>query len=146
MTAPSETRLADLKDRWESRPLLAALDTSVDELGEGYARLSMRRTDVTVGGIRNSINGGVVAALAELAAHVALDTVLEEGESIEGSVDVGISFVSATRGDPTFAEGRVVRKGGRLCVCEVEIRDGEAGTVNAKALVSCTISRPPRKE
>ncbi|MEE8337353.1 MAG: PaaI family thioesterase [Dehalococcoidia bacterium] len=136
---------AALKREWEARPFLAALSIEVAKLEQGYARLTMPRNNVTVGGIRNSINGGVIAAYGELAAKVALSTTLGPGESIEGVVDIGLSFLTSALGDPTIAEGRVLRKGGRLCVCDVDISDGERGGLNAKARVSYTIKRPPRE-
>lgn len=131
-----------LKEQWQARPYLAAFNISVDALEEGRARLTMSRSKVTVGGIRDSINGGVIASYAELAAEIALSTTLGPGESIERSVDVGISYLTSALGEPTVAEGRVLRKGGRLCVCDVDVLDGESGAINAKARVSFTIVRP----
>ena len=138
------SRFEQLRADWEAQPVCTALHIRVDELGEGYAKLSMPRTDVTVGGVRNSINGGVIAAYAELAGRLALSTMLEEGESIDGTVDLSVSFISAARGDRTLAEARLRRKGGRLCVSDVDIRDGESGAINAKARVTTAIVRPPR--
>ncbi len=125
-------------------PALAALfdafSISVEAAEDGHARLAMRRTDITVGGVRGSINGGVVAALAELAAHLALRSALSADQAIEATVDLSISYLSSARGDPTVAEGRVLRKGSRLCVSDVEIRDGESGRLNAKARVTCALA------
>jgi uncharacterized protein (TIGR00369 family) len=123
--------------------LLEAFSTSV-EAADGVARLSMRRTDVTVGGVRNSINGGVLAALVELAGHCALGSVLNEGEVIEGTVDVSVSYLRASLGDPTVAEARVLRKGSRLCVCSVEVRNSENGDLNVVGKVSLGLA--PRVE
>ena len=134
-----------LKREWEARPFLAALSIEVERLEDGFARLTMPRNHITVGGIRNSINGGVVASFGELAAKVALSTMIGPGESIEGVVDIGLSYLTSARGNPTIAEGRVLRKGGRLCVCDVDITDGEHGGMNAKARVSYAIKRPPRE-
>ncbi|MDP6606459.1 MAG: PaaI family thioesterase [Dehalococcoidia bacterium] len=133
-----------LRAQWQDRPFLTELGVSVDVIEEGYARLTMSRNDIAVGGIRDSINGGVVASLAELAAEIALSSTLGPGESIVSSVDVGLSYLTSALGDPTVAEGRVLRKGGRLCVCDVEVSDGENGAMNAKARVSFAIVRPPR--
>jgi uncharacterized protein (TIGR00369 family) len=115
--------------------LLEAFSTTVDA-ADGVARLSMRRTDVTVGGVRNSINGGVLAALVELAAHSALGSQLGPGEVIEGTVDLSVTYLRASLGDPTVAEARVLRKGSRLCVCSVEVRNGENGDLNVIGKVS----------
>ena len=121
--------------------LLEAFSTTVEPL-EGGARLSMRRTDVTVGGVRNSINGGVLATLVELAAHCALQASLAPGEVIEGTVDLSVSFLRASLGDPTVAEARRLRMGSRLCACTVEVRNGETGDLNVVGRV--TLALAPR--
>ncbi|HJM76252.1 MAG TPA: PaaI family thioesterase [Dehalococcoidia bacterium] len=141
----SATDFDALKRQWEARPFLVALSIEIDRLEDGYVRLTMPRNHITVGGVRNSINGGVVASYGELAAKIALSTMLGPGESIETVVDVGLSFLTSARGDPTVAEGRVLRKGGRLCVCDVDVSDGEHGGMNAKARVSYAIKRSPRE-
>lgn len=108
--------------------LLEALSTTVT-IEDGSARLEMRRTDVTVGGYRNSINGGVLAALVELAAHAAVASLLEPGEVIERTVEVSVTFLRPSLGEPTIAEARVLRRRGRLRPCTVEIRNSETGEV-----------------
>lgn len=125
--------------------LLEAFSTTVEPI-EGGARLSMRRTDVTVGGVRNSINGGVLATLIELAGHCALNAALAPGEVIEGTVDLSVSFLRASLGDPTVAEARLLRKGSRLCVCTVEIHNGETGDLNVIGHVTLALAPRPRNE
>ena len=121
--------------------LFEALFITREASADGVARLAMARNEVTIGGVRESINGGLVAMLAELAGHMALRSVLEAGESIEGTVDLSLSYLSSARGARTVAEGRLLRKGGRLCVSEVEVRDGDSGAINARARVTCAIVR-----
>ena len=101
----------------------------------------MRRTEITVGGVRNSINGGVVAAFAELAAHCALQTLLGEGEVIEGTQETNISYITSATGAETVAEATVLRKGGRLCVVDVDVRDGGTGELNAKSRTTLVLAR-----
>ncbi len=137
-------RYETLARHWEARPYLAELSITIASLDEGEARLTMPRNDVTVGGIRDSINGGVVASYAELAAEIALSTTLGPGEAIEGAIDVGLSYLTSALGETTLAVGRVLRKGGRICVCDVEVLDGVSGAINAKARVSYAITRPQR--
>lgn len=122
--------------------LLEAFSTTV-ELVEGGARLSMRRTDVTVGGVRNSINGGVLAVLVELAGHCALQSTLAPGEVIEGTVDLSVSFLRASLGDPTVADARLLRKGSRLCACSVEVRNAETGDLNVVGRVTLALAPRP---
>lgn len=129
---------------WESQPFASALGIRVEALEPGVATLLLERSGVSVSGIRDSLNGGVVAACAELAGRLALYTELGDGESLGGTVDLSVSFISAARGDPTRVVGRLLRKGGRLCVSDVEVRDGQSGALNAKARVTTAIARPPR--
>jgi len=76
-------RFETLARHWEAQPYLAELSITIASLDEGESRLTMPRNNVTVGGIRDSINGGVVASYAELAAEIALSTTLGPGEAIE---------------------------------------------------------------
>ncbi len=110
----------------------------------GRVRLTMQRTDVTVGGVRNSINGGVVAAFAELAAHCALRTLLADGEVIEGTQETNLSYITSAVGAETVAEATVLRKGGRLCVVDVDVRDGGTGELNAKSRTTLVLARTTR--
>lgn len=123
--------------------LLEAFSTAVEEVEAGV-RLTMQRTPVTVGGVRNSLNGGVLATFVELAGHLALRTVLGPGERVERTQEVGLSYLSSARAPETIAEARVLRAGGRLGVASVEVRDGETGALNASGRVTCVLVRAPR--
>lgn len=125
---------------WRSQPLPRALGITLEAIEDGYARLTMARNDVTVGGVRNSIHGGVLATYAELAAHVALRTVIDEGGRVERTQDLSVSYLSSAVGEHTVAEARVLRRG-RLSVVEVTLTDGESGVLNCRARVSCVLAR-----
>lgn len=120
--------------------ILEAFSTTL-EAGDGVARLAMRRTDTTVGGFRGSINGGVLASLVELAAHAPLATVLTPNEVIENTVDVSVTYLRPSLGDPTIAEGRVLRKGGRYAVCSVEVTHSQTGELTVIGKVTLGLVR-----
>lgn len=124
--------------------LLEAFATTVEPI-EGGVRLAMQRTDVTVGGVRDSLNGGVLAAFVELAGHLAFRAVLDAGVRIERTQELGLSFLSSARSPDTIAEARVLRAGGRLAVAAVEVRDGETGDLNVAGRVTCVLARPSRE-
>ncbi len=125
---------------WQSQPLPRAFGLTLEAIEDGYARLTMPRNDVTVGGIRDSIHGGVLATYAELAAHVALRTILDADGRVERTHDIGVSYLSSAVGERTVAEARVLRRG-RLSVVEVTLTDGESGVLNCRARVSCVLAR-----
>ena len=141
------TRFDELARNWEQRPLLRELGISVREIEAGRALLAMERNETNVSGIRDSINGGVLAACAELAAQIATGTLLNEGERIDHTQDVSISYLYSATAKWTLAEARVLRHG-RLTVVDVDIRVGEAGEdegrLNAKARVTCALVREQR--
>jgi uncharacterized protein (TIGR00369 family) len=134
----------ELATDWERRPLLAALGVTVEEAEPGRVLLAMQRNGTNVAGVRDSINGGVQATIAEVAAQIAAQTLLGEREHIEVTQDLGISYLYSARARRTLVEARVLRRG-RLTVVDVELRVGDpgddAGRINAKARVTCRLGR-----
>ncbi len=140
-----EHRRAAISRWWGQQPFLTALSIELVTLDEGRARLLLHRTEVNVAGVRDSINGGVLASLAELAAHVALRSVLGEGGRVARTQDLSISYISSARSEHTVAEATVLRVG-RLAVVDVAIAEGDdrgehTGALNCQARVSCVLER-----
>ena len=69
---------------------------------------------------------------ARIAAEQAVACPLLEGVNLSGA-----------RGDVTLVEARMLRKGGRLAVGDVELRDASSGTLNAKLRVTCEVIPAP---
>ncbi|MYB40748.1 MAG: PaaI family thioesterase [Chloroflexi bacterium] len=134
------TRRGDLVSA-AAGPLFDVFGVEVEELGEGYARLAVERSRMPLRGVRNSLNGGVVASLADAAMQLCTETVLRPGERPGPTLELSVSYLSSARGDRTTAEARLLRRGGRLAVGDVEIRDASDGAINAKARVTCGIRR-----
>lgn len=134
----------DLVREWEERPLLRGLGLTVAELNPGHARLELALNSTNATGVRDSINGGVQATVAEIAAHLAAATLLGPGEYIEGTQDVSISYLTSARAAVTLIEARVLRHG-RLTVVDVDLGPGgdevDDGELNAKARVTCALGR-----
>lgn len=142
-----EARFDQLVRGWEARPLLSELGITVREIEPGRVLLAMERNGTNVSGVRDSINGGVQATYAELAAHIAIGTLLGEGERIEQTQDVSISYLYSATSKWTIAEARVLRHG-RLTVVDVNVSVGDPGEdegrLNAKARVTCALARERR--
>lgn len=128
---------------WQARPLFAALSIELEALDEGYARLGVDRDSVPLRGIRGSLNGGVLSSLADAAAQLCTATVLRPDEQLGPLLELSVSYLSSARGERTIAEARLLRRGGRLAVADVEIRDAADQSLNAKARVTCGIERAP---
>ena len=142
------TQFIELIRDWKSHPLLVELDVSVTELSPGRALLTLTRNTTNVAGVRNSINGGVQAAVAEIAAHLATSTLLEQGDQIEFTQDLSISYLYSVRATTTLIDAKVLRQG-RLTVVDVEIlvgdEDEDSGRLNAKVRGTCSLGRRPSK-
>ncbi len=126
---------------WPSTPFFQQFGLRLEETKEGYARLSIPRELVRLRGARDSINGGLVAALGNVAMQVCLHTLMGPGQRAGRTHELTVSFLESARGDVTSIEARVLRKGGRLVVGEVELRDTADGTLNAKLRITCEVER-----
>ena len=86
--------------------------------------------------------------MAEIAAHLATSTLLEQGDQIEFTQDLSISYLYSVRATTTLIEAKVLRQG-RLTVVDVEIlvgdEDEDSGRLNAKVRVPCSLGRRPSK-
>lgn len=132
---------SELATQAEASPTYREFGVTVAALEADLARLSVPRESVKLRGVRDSINGGVVATLACAAARLLLQSRLGEGEHAGAASEIDIAYLSAARGSVTTFEARMLRQGGRVAVCEVEVRDTDDGTLNAKARVSLDILR-----
>ncbi len=126
---------------WSSTPFFQQFGIRVEEARDGYARLSIAREVVRLRGARDSINGGFVAALGNAAMQVCLSTVLGPGERAGRTHELTVAFLTGARGEVTSIEARVLRKGGRLVIGEVELRDTADGSLNATLRVTCEVER-----
>lgn len=130
-----------IAEHWRSRPLFATFGIELEALDEGYARLGVARESVPLRGVRESLNGGVVASLADAAMQLCASTALRPNERLGSTLELSVSYLSSARGERTTAEARLLRRGGRLAVGEVAICDASNGAINAKARVTCGIER-----
>src|SRR4051794_675176 len=96
-------------------------------------RLPFAESVVTVGDV---VHGGAISALVDTSATAESWCTDDIPESLRGTtVGLTVDFLAAARGSDLLARARVVRRGGTLCFCDVEVRDVEDRLV-AKALVT----------
>ncbi len=106
-------------------PLHRAMGLTLDQLRKGFARVSMRPSDFTIGGVAGSVHGGLLAALVDIAMLEALMTLFDDEEQPAGTADLNITFMRPALGEEIYAEATVLRKGRQIAVTEVSILDGE---------------------
>lgn len=115
-------------------PFAAALGIAVGSLEADEAVLTMpfKEQLATIGDV---VHGGAVATLVDTAAMAAAWCTDDLHETPRGTtVALSVNFVAAARGTDLTATARVVKRGGTLCHCEIEVSDG--ARVVAKGLVT----------
>ena len=82
-------------------------------------------------------HGGVIFSLADSAVAMALLGLVEKGERFT-TVEMNINYVSPFREGNITAEARIINKGSRIALGDVDVRDDQGGLV-AKCLATYTI-------
>jgi uncharacterized protein (TIGR00369 family) len=115
-------------------PFAAAAGIEITSLEADTAALTMPFAPgvATMGDV---VHGGAIATLVDTAAMVASWATDDVPDTPRGTtVTLTVSYVAAARGTDLIAHARVVRRGGTLCHCEVEVMAGD--DVVAKGLVT----------
>ncbi len=131
-----KTREELLRDMVEASPFNRHLGLVIETLEEGYARLRMPcRAELKQ--LQGVVHGGALAALADSAVAFALATLIEVNQRIS-TIEMKINFLAPLRDGHALAEARIIRKGRRVAVGDVDIFDGD-GKMIAKSLMSYSI-------
>jgi uncharacterized protein (TIGR00369 family) len=112
-------------------PLHRALGITLEQHRPGFARICLRTSSVTLGGVGGSVHGGLLAAMVDMAMLQALYEMFEPGDEPAGTADLNITYLRPALTSRVYAEATVLRKGRHLAVTEVSILD-ENGTLCAK--------------
>jgi uncharacterized protein (TIGR00369 family) len=113
-------------ERWfASVPLHRALGLRLAACGPGTARIAIEAGPTNRGGVGDSVHGGVLAAVVDVAMLTALSPLFGPDDVPAGTVDLNITYLRPARGATVFAEASVLRKGKRLAVTEVSVIDGD---------------------
>ena len=124
--------LERLKGRLSASPALGWLGASLEEVALDRAVVKLPyREEITNGS--GTVHGGILATLADTAIAFALSTNFD-GKMGFATSDLTIHFLRRARGD-VWARARIVKKGERVNVGEVEIVDGR-GVEVARVLAS----------
>ena len=117
------TDLSEFRGKVEEEPIGAFFGMKLLELSPGHARVSMRLRPeyLTFNGY---IFGGIVTSIADQAFACATNSMGRPSIATQFNVH----FIAASApGDDLTAEGKVLRKGRRVDVCEIEVtnQDGK---------------------
>jgi uncharacterized protein (TIGR00369 family) len=131
-----------LRKAVEAAPYYQLLQIRLEEIDAGFARFRMpfRRDLVQAYGVAH---GGAIASLADTAVAFALMTLIQPGERVT-TVEMKINFLAPVSEGELIGESRVVQKGTRLALAEMEVKDGN-GKLVAKGLATYMILSPGQK-
>lgn len=120
--------LSEFREKVEKEPIGAFFGMRLLDLSPGYARVTMklRPEYLTFNGF---IFGGIVTSIADQAFACATNSMGRPSIASQFNVH----FIAASSaGDELIAEGKVLRKGRRVDVCEIAVTDQD-GKLIAKA-------------
>jgi uncharacterized protein (TIGR00369 family) len=125
--------LSDLIKRGETCPYYALLNMKIDEVKNGYARLTMNIEEKHLQFLK-TVHGGAIGSLADSAAAWA--TIGSAGLiAAPVTVEMKINFLAPVESGHLTAEARIVHKGLKTTLSDVEVKD-EKGRLVAKSLVT----------
>jgi uncharacterized protein (TIGR00369 family) len=115
-------------------PLVGHLGIRVESLGTDVAELVLPFSEhnVTMGDV---VHGGAISALIDTAGMAAAWANDEDAGAGGGTISRAVDSAAPARATDLHARAEVVRRGGRICFCEVTVR-GDDGTVVAKGLMT----------
>jgi uncharacterized protein (TIGR00369 family) len=135
MSDPTPTRRQIIEAFIPNSPHAAQLGIKLTSIGrdEAVLELPFKEELATIGDV---IHGGAIGALIDTGAMAAAWATDDVPENPAGStVALSVNFASAASGVDLRAEARVVKRGGRLSFCEVEVKDPE-GTLVAHGIAT----------
>jgi uncharacterized protein (TIGR00369 family) len=135
--------LSVTRERAQDNLFWRYLGVIVDDAGEGWVRLRVPVKD----GLRNAagapVHGGVLSALVDMAIGGALGTTHDNAGGGVGqtTLDMNVSFLSASGDGELVAEGRLLRRGRTIAFGEARISDG-AGKLVAVGRATYMLLQP----
>ncbi|MEE8417261.1 MAG: PaaI family thioesterase [candidate division Zixibacteria bacterium] len=133
----SPQKEARIRAEFPKFPFPALTGFKIDKLEYGMARLTVKhRDDLTQGA--GYLHGGVISALCDSGVAFALATMIDGGEDML-TVELKVNFI-APADDDIFADAKIIHKGRKTAVGEVEVRKADS-TLIAKALVTYYLNK-----
>lgn len=124
----------DNKLDFNSDPFHRYLGLTLEETAQNFARVKLKIGTNTPSGINNSVHGGVLATMIDMAAVTAVFASMRENDIPGGTADLQISYLRQAHGDWLEAKADVLKKGRQLATIQVEIMNNE-GTLCASGRV-----------
>ena len=106
-------------------PFHQFLGLTLEETRQNFARVKLKIGKTTPTGINNSVHGGVLATMIDMAAVTAVFASMREDDVPGGTADLQISYLRQAHGDWLEGKANVLKKGRQLATIQVEITNNE---------------------
>ena len=125
----------------ETAPYYQLLQITLEKIDEGFARFRMpfRKELTQAYGV---VHGGAIASLADTAVAFALMTIVQPGERVT-TAEFKINFLSSVTNGEMIGEARIVNKGKKLVMADMEVKN-EEGKLVAKGIATYMILTSPK--
>ena len=122
-----ETLAPDLLERLRARfhpwELIKDWGLTIEAAGPGTAAMRLIPSKATINGARGTVNGGVLATMADMVGALALSTAFD-GAMPFATSDLHIRYLEPARGE-VLGEGKVIRFSGRGAILECRLTCGD---------------------
>lgn len=114
-----EESLSEFKERVCQDPFAQLLEIEIDEIGKGYARVSLKIKD-TFKNFSGYVHGGVIFSLADQAFAIASNSM----GLLALGIQMNISYISTARvGDKLIAEANQINFGRKISVYRIKVKN-----------------------
>ena len=132
--------LAKQRTRFDGQSFAQLLGIEFVDAKPGFAQLRMPVQQKHLSAAE-TVHGGILATVADASCAQALWPMLEDNESF-ASIELKINYLSPARlHDVLIGEGRIIQRGGRIAVGDMEIREERSKRVILKGLHTFMISK-----
>ncbi len=121
----------------EKTPYFKHLGIEVVGISEGFAKLAIDFNDHLTHPF-GYFHGGAIASLADSAGINSVLSLIRDDEKAL-TLEMKINYFMPVKDVKIYAEGRVIHKGKRFAVSDVDVKTID-GQMVAKAIVTCAIS------
>jgi len=122
-----ETLAPDLLERLRARfhpwPLISGWGLIIESVEPGQAVMVLTPTKAVINGARGTVNGGVLATVADMVSALALSTAFD-GAMPFATSDLHVRYLEPAKGE-VRAEGKVIRFSGRGAILECRLTCGD---------------------
>ncbi len=115
-----------IKRDFDADPANRMFGFTLLERGEGSGKIRLTRTHETPTGIGGSVQGGIIAAMVDIAMLIPVfSSGWLPGQQPAGTADLNISYLRPVHGEYADAEAVLIKGGRQLAVIEVSITDDQ---------------------